>query len=57
MAKVFGNRSFYVGTTRATHEMKIYTNNKQAALKVGMAQQDKTSVVEVVNEEKQKGLL
>lgn len=33
--------------------MKIYTNNKQAALKVVMAKQDKTTAVEVINKERQ----
>jgi hypothetical protein len=52
MAKVFGNRSFYVGSTRASHAMKIYANNKQDALKVVAAKQDKMSAVEVLGLEK-----
>lgn len=48
MAKVFGDRSFYVGATRATHEMRIYTNDKQAAAQAISVHQDKTSAVEFV---------
>jgi conjugative relaxase-like TrwC/TraI family protein len=46
MAKVFGDRSFYVGVTRASHELRIYTNNKEAAARAVEARQDKTSAVE-----------
>lgn len=49
MAKVFGNRSFYVGTTRASHELRIYTNDKAGAAKAISAQQDKTSAVETLH--------
>ena len=55
MAKVFGDRSFYVGSTRATHDMKIYTNNKQTALEIVTAKQDKTSAIEILGVEKQIG--
>jgi ATP-dependent exoDNAse (exonuclease V) alpha subunit len=48
MAKVFGNRSFYVGTTRASHELRIYTNDKAVAAKAVAGRQDKTSAVETI---------
>jgi conjugative relaxase-like TrwC/TraI family protein len=48
MAKVFGNRSFYVGTTRASHELRVYTNDKSAAAKAIAQHQDKTSAVETI---------
>lgn len=48
MAKVFGNRSFYVGTTRASHELRIYTNDKAMAAGAVAAAQDKTSAVETI---------
>ena len=54
MAKVFGDRSFYVGSTRATHEMKIYTNNKQTALEIVTARQDKSSAIELLGIARQK---
>lgn len=48
MAKVFGNRSFYVGATRASHELSIYTNDKAVAALAITGKQDKTSAVEVI---------
>lgn len=48
MAKVFGDRSFYVGVTRASHELRIYTNDKAAAAKAVSLKQDKTSAVETI---------
>lgn len=48
MAKVFGDRSFYVGATRASHELRIYTNDKAVAAKAVAAKQDKTSAVETI---------
>lgn len=48
MAKVFGDRSFYVGTTRASHELRIYTNDKAVAASAVAAKQDKTSAVETI---------
>lgn len=50
MAKVFGDRSFYVGATRASHELKIYTNDKQVAAMAVAAKQDKTSAVETLRQ-------
>lgn len=48
MAKVFGDRSFYVGATRASHELRIYTNDKAVAARAVAAKQDKTSAVETI---------
>ena len=48
MAKVFGDRSFYVGTTRASHELAIYTNDKAVARLAVTGKQDKTSAVETI---------
>lgn len=50
MAKVFGDRSFYVGATRASHELRIYTNDKAVAAKAVAAKQDKTSAVETLRQ-------
>ncbi len=47
-AQIFGARSFYVGATRASHTLKIYTNDKAKAAQVISAHQDKTSAVEVI---------
>jgi len=48
MARVFGDRSFYVGATRASHELRIYTNDKAMAARAVTARQDKTSAVETI---------
>ncbi len=48
MARVFGDRSFYVGATRASHELRIYTNDKTMAARAVAARQDKTSAVETI---------
>lgn len=48
MAKVFGDRSFYVGATRASHELRVYTNDKEAAAAAVAGKQDKTSAVETI---------
>lgn len=53
MAKIFGARSFYVGVTRASHALRIYTNDKEKAAKAICARLDKTSVIETIqNHEK-----
>lgn len=54
MAKVFGNRSFYVGATRASHEMTIYTNDKGLAQRAITGRQDKTSAVETIQNSQNK---
>ena len=56
MAKVFGDRSFYVGTTRASHELSIYTNNKSIAAKAVTGKQDKTSAVETIQRHERKSV-
>lgn len=48
LSKVFGDRSFYVGVTRASHELRIYTNDKAFAALAVAARQDKTSAVETI---------
>ncbi len=48
MAKVFGDRSFYVASTRASHELSIYTNDKVTAARAVGMKQDKTSAVETI---------
>jgi len=45
LARVFGDRSFYVGTTRASHELAIYTNDKVVAARAVAGRQDKTSAI------------
>ena len=48
MAKVFGDRSFYVASTRASHELSIYTNDKMVAARAVGMKQDKTSAVGII---------
>ena len=48
MAKVFGDRGFYVGVTRASHAVAVYTNDKEMAARAVEGKQDKTSAVEVI---------
>lgn len=50
MAKIFGNRSFYVGTTRASHELRVYTNDKAMAASIVSGRQDKSSAVETMRQ-------
>lgn len=49
MAKIFGQRSFYVGSTRASHELQIFTTDKQFAERLITAKQDKTSGMELID--------
>jgi ATP-dependent exoDNAse (exonuclease V) alpha subunit len=51
MAEVLGQRSFYVGSTRARHQLTIYTTNKDKAAQVMSVKQDKFSVLEAKNKE------
>lgn len=46
LAKVFGQRSFYVGATRASHELTVYTDDLAGAAKLVTKPQDKTSGAE-----------
>lgn len=48
MAKVFGSRSFYVGATRASHDLQVYTNDKELAAEAVIGKQDKTSAIETI---------
>jgi hypothetical protein len=56
MAKVFGSRSFYVGTTRASHELQVYTNDKSLAQEAVAGEQDKTSAVETIEAHQSRGV-
>lgn len=49
MAKVFGDRAFYVGVTRASQKITIYTTDKDAAAKAVGVKQDKTSALQTIN--------
>ena len=48
MARAMGDRSFYVASTRASHELSIYTNDKAGAAKAVTGRQDKSSAVELI---------
>lgn len=50
MAKIFGRRSFYVGATRASHELRVYTNDKAMAAQIVAGEQDKTSAVQTISQ-------
>lgn len=50
MAKVFGERSFYVGVTRSRHEVEIHTNDAARAREFICAEQDKSSSLEAIRE-------
>jgi len=50
MAKVFADRSFYVGVTRASHATRIYTNSTETAARAAGIKQDKTSAVETLEQ-------
>ena len=55
MAKVFADRSFYVGVTRASHETRIYTNDKGVAAQAVGIKQDKSSAVEIIKAHEARG--
>lgn len=44
--QVFGDRAFYVGATRSRHELRIYTDDKEAALRAVSRDQHKASALE-----------
>jgi conjugative relaxase-like TrwC/TraI family protein len=46
MGGVFGARGFYVSATRATHNVDVFTNNKQVARELVSKAQEKYSAVE-----------
>ena len=43
LGKIFGNRAFYVGATRASHDLKIFTHDKNVARGAVGYEQDKSS--------------
>ena len=53
IAKIFGERSFYVGVTRARNEVEIYTNDSKTAQHVICQDQDKTSSLESHRQQQQ----
>lgn len=46
MGKIFGDRAFYVAVTRASHDFKLYTNDKAQTQELVGIQQDKTTSLE-----------
>lgn len=46
IGQIFGDRGFYVAATRATHDFKVYTNDKQGVSELVGIHQDKTSALE-----------
>lgn len=48
LAKIFGERSFLVGVTRASHNMTIYTDDKASAMRQIRQEQDKSSAIEAI---------
>lgn len=44
--QVFGDRAFYVGATRSRHELRIYTDDKDKALRAVSRDQHKASALE-----------
>ena len=56
LGKIFGNRAFYVGATRASHDLKIFTHDKNVARGAVGYEQDKSSYAQETqlgNNEKQ----
>ncbi|WP_260427164.1 DNA helicase I TraI [Burkholderia stagnalis] len=52
-AKVFGDRSYYVGVTRASHDIGIVTNDVAQTRRAIMQHQDKTTSIGAHPEDKQ----
>lgn len=46
IGQIFGDRGFYVAATRATHDFKVYTNDKQGVSELVGIHQDKTSALD-----------
>lgn len=46
IGKIFGDRAFYVAATRATHDFKLYTNDKAATQALVGIVQDKTTTLD-----------
>ncbi len=57
IAKIFGERSFYVGVTRARNDVEIYTNDSKIAQRVICQDQDKTSSLESHRQQQQRNLV
>lgn len=55
MGKIFGDSATYVGVTRASHELMVYTNNIKIAQKMVGVVQDKTSVIEIEEKQREQG--
>lgn len=56
--QALGNRAFYVGATRSRSELRIYTDDKEQALKAVGRTQEKTSAIEEIRrgrEQRQSG--
>lgn len=51
MAEVFGDRSYYVGVTRASHDIQIVTNDVVLAQRAITEKLDKSTVIEAMNQE------
>ncbi|KUY72659.1 AAA family ATPase [Burkholderia cepacia] len=51
LAKVFGDRSYYVGVTRASHDIQIITNDVDLAQRAITGKLDKSTVIEAMNQE------
>ena len=51
MSSIFGQKTFYVGVTRASHMLKIYTDNKQLMRKAVTQVQEKSSALETLENE------
>jgi ATP-dependent exoDNAse (exonuclease V) alpha subunit len=48
--RIFGDRSFYVGLTRAVDDLQVFTTDAAKALAAVTRHQDKTSAVETLSE-------
>lgn len=55
LTRVFGDRSFYVGVTRASHDITIITNDIATAGRAVTGEQDKTSAVEMLRQQEMTG--
>lgn len=54
LAKVFGDRAYYVGVTRASHDLVIVTNDIDNTRQAIVNPQDKTTVTEAMKQETHK---
>lgn len=51
LAKVFGDRSYYVGVTRASHDITVITNDVDLTQRAITGKLDKTTVIEAMKQE------